>query len=404
MAAQVSHRAQSLAPSQTLKFSARSKELAAEGKSIVSLTAGEPDFFTPDVICEAAMEAIKAGHHGYTVNTGLPSLRERIAAKIKRDQGLDVGLDQIVVSNGAKQSIGFSMLATLNPGDEVIIPTPYWVSYPEMVRFAEGTPTFVRTTYASAYKMNAAQLEQAITPKTRGVILCSPSNPTGSCYTHEELLELAEVLRAHPDVMIYSDEIYEYLVYDGEAPSLFTMAPDLFERGVIINGFSKGFAMTGWRLGYMVAPAQIAKALAKIQSQETSAPSTISQYAGIAAYDMPLSDLEPMKQIFKSRRDKIVQRLQAIPGVKCQTPPGAFYVFPDISERLGQTTDYGVSLETSTDFCMEALEHAGLGMVPGDAFGEPNGIRLSFAASDDQLEAALSRLDTFVGGLTGTSS
>lgn len=403
MAIQVSNRAQSLAPSQTLKFSARAKELAAEGKSIVALTAGEPDFSTPNVICEAAMQAIKAGHHGYTVNTGLPALRERIAAKIKRDQGLEVGLDQIVVSNGAKQSIGFSMLATINPGDEVIIPTPYWVSYPEMVRFAEGTPIFVRTSYESEYKMNAAQLDQAITSKTRGVILCSPSNPTGSCYTHEELLELAEVLRAHPNVMIYSDEIYEYLVYDGEAPSLFTVAPDLFERGVIINGFSKGFAMTGWRLGYMVAPAEIAKGLAKIQSQETSAPSTISQYAGIAAYDMPLSDLEPMKQTFRSRRERVVKRLQAMQGIKCQTPPGAFYVFPDISELLGRVTDYGASINTSTDFCMEALEQAGLGMVPGDAFGEPNGIRLSFAASDEQLEEALSRLDAFVGGLTSAS-
>ena len=338
------------------------------------------------------------------MNTGLPALRERIATKIKRDQGLDVGLDQIVVSNGAKQSIGFSMLATLNPGDEVIIPTPYWVSYPEMVRFAEGVPNFVRTSYESSYKMSAAQLEQALSPKTRGVILCSPSNPTGSCYTQEELLELAEVLRAHPDVMIYSDEIYEYLVYDGEAPSLFTVAPDLFDRGMIINGFSKGFAMTGWRLGYLVAPAEIAKGLAKIQSQETSAPSTISQYAGIAAYDMPLTDLEPMKQTFRSRREMVVNRLKAMPGIKCQTPPGAFYVFPDISELLGRVTDYGASIDTSTDFCMEALEHAGLGMVPGDAFGEPNGIRLSFAASDDQLEEALSRLDAFVGGLTPTTS
>jgi aspartate aminotransferase len=203
--------------------------------------------------------------------------------------------------------------------------------------------------------------------------------------------------------MIYSDEIYEYLVYDGEAPSLFTVAPDLFERGVIINGFSKGFAMTGWRLGYMVAPAEIAKGLAKIQSQETSAPSTISQYAGIAAYDMPLSDLEPMKQTFRSRRERVVKRLQAMPGIKCQTPPGAFYVFPDISELLGRVTDYGTSINTSTDFCMEALEQAGLGMVPGDAFGEPNGIRLSFAASDEQLEEALSRLDAFVGGLTSAS-
>lgn len=404
MAFQVSNRAHALAPSQTLKFSARAKELAAEGKSIVALTAGEPDFPTPKVICEAAIKAIHDGHHGYTVNTGLPALRERIAHKISRDQGLDIGIDQIVVSNGAKQSIGFSLLATLNAGDEVIIPTPYWVSYPEMVRFAEGTPVFVRTSYESAYKLNPKQLKEAITPKTRGLILCSPSNPTGSCYTRDELLELANILREYPNVMIYSDEIYEYLVYDGEAPSLFSVSPDLFERGIIINGFSKGFAMTGWRLGYMVAPVEIAKGLAKIQSQETSAPSTISQYAGIAAYDLPLSELDEMKKTFRTRRNKVVDRLQRMQGVQCQVPPGAFYVFPDISELLGTKTAYGAIIESSTDFCMEALEHAGLGMVPGDAFGEPNGIRLSFAASDEHLEEALQRLETFIEGLSPMSS
>jgi aspartate aminotransferase len=332
----ISKRAQQLSPSETLKITAKAKELARQGKSVISLSAGEPDFKTPSHICNAGIEAITEGFHGYTMNTGMPELREAICSKLKRDNNLDFSPDQIVCSNGAKQSLGFSILATIDEGDEVLIPAPFWVSYPEMVKLAGGKPVFLNTTFSNNYKLTADQLESAITEKTKAIILCSPSNPTGSCYNLEELRALAGVLAKHPDVLVISDEIYEYIVFEGDHVSILNAAPELKDRTLIINGFSKGFAMTGWRMGYLAAPKPIADAVAKIQSQETSAPSSISQKAALAAYTGSMKPILEMRAAFKERRDYLVGQLQAIDGIECFTPSGAFYVFPDVHRFLGK--------------------------------------------------------------------
>jgi aspartate aminotransferase len=393
----ISQRAQKLQPSATLKVTGRAKELKREGKSIVSLSAGEPDFKTPGYICEAAIKAINDGQHGYTMNPGTPELRESISAKLQRENKLNYDPSQIICSNGAKQSVGFAILATIDAGDEVIIPAPYWVSYPEMVRLAEGTPVTVRTSFENNFRLTPDQLEEAITPNTKLLILCSPSNPTGSCYSKADLEALAEVLRKYPDILVLSDEIYEYIVFEDEHVSIANAAPDLKDRVILINGFSKGFAMTGWRLGYLAAHPDIVKAVSKIQSQETSAPSTISQAAGLAAYSNDLSEVHAMRNEFKKRRDFMVESLNAIDGVDCFTPGGAFYVFPDISAHLGKSTPDGNKLETSTDLCLYLLDEFGLAVVPGDAFGEPNGLRMSYAASVQDLEEAM---DRFRNGLS----
>lgn len=388
----ISDRARQVAPSETLKISALAKQLAREGRSIVSLSAGEPDFKTPGHICDAAIEAINDGQHGYTMNTGTPELRDEIVKKLKRDNGLDYTPDQIVVSNGAKQSIGFTMLALINPGDEVIIPSPYWVSYPEMVKLAEGKPVVLRTAIENNYKLKPEDLEALITDRTKMLVLCTPSNPTGASYSSDELEEIAAVLRKYPDVIILSDEIYEYIVFEGKHSGIAGVAPDLKDRTVLINGFSKGFAMTGWRLGYLAATNEIASAVAKIQSQETSAPSTISQKAGEAAYKGNLESVHMMRDAFRQRRDFIVDSLKKIPGIKCFKPSGAFYVFPDCSAYLGKSTPTGETIKTSTDLCMYLLENQGVAAVPGDAFGEPSGFRISYAVSMEQLEDAVGRL------------
>ncbi|MEX0646380.1 MAG: pyridoxal phosphate-dependent aminotransferase [Balneolaceae bacterium] len=396
----ISKRAQDLSPSETLKISARAKQLAREGASVISLSAGEPDFKTPAHICNAAIEAITDGFHGYTMNTGMPELREAISEKLKRDNRIDFAPDQIVLSNGAKQSIGFTLLATINPGDEVLIPAPYWVSYPEMVKLAEGKPVVISTTFANNYKLTAKQVEDAITEKTKAIILCSPSNPTGACYSKEELKELADVLEKHENILIISDEIYEYMVFDQPHVSILNAAPGLIDRTVVINGFSKGFAMTGWRLGYMAGPKPVVDAMAKIQSQETSAPSSISQKAGLAACAGSMKPVEEMRLAFKDRRDFIVNELKSIEGVKCFTPSGAFYVFPDVQHFLGKLTPEGDQISTTTDLCLYLLEKHGVATVPGDAFGEPAGIRISYAASMTDLKEALIRLKN---GLTSLS-
>lgn len=387
----ISSRALELQPSATLKITGRAKELQREGKSIISLSAGEPDFPTPTFICDGAVEAIRNGEHGYTMNTGTPELRDAICTKLKRDNGLDYSPDQIVCSNGAKQSVGFSLLAMINPGDEVIIPAPYWVSYPAMTRLAQGIPVPVRTSFEDSYRLTPEQLEVAITDKTRVLILCSPSNPTGSCYSKKDLERLANVLRKHPNISIISDEIYEYIVFDDEHISLLNVAPDLKDRVALINGFSKGFAMTGWRLGYLAGPKELVKAVAKIQSQETSAPSSISQAAGLAAYSGTLDKVFEMRASFKERRNFMVEQLNGIEGVSCFSPGGAFYVFPDISSYLNSTTPLGKPVQSSTDLCLYLLDEAGLALVPGDAFGEPNGLRMSYAAAMDELVEAMNR-------------
>lgn len=388
----ISTRAENLSESQTLKISGRAKELAREGVSVISLSAGEPDFKTPAHICNAAIEAITDGFHGYTMNTGMPELREAVSEKLKRDNNLSYGPDQIVLSNGAKQSIGFSLLATINPGDEVLIPSPYWVSYPEMVKMAQGTPVPVRTSFADQFKMTAEQLRDHITPNTKALILCSPSNPTGTCYSLKELKEIAQVLKDHPDILIFSDEIYEYIVFSGEHVSILNAAPELQNRTVLINGFSKGFAMTGWRLGYTAGPKKIINALAKIQSQETSAPSSISQKAGLAAYTGTMAPVAKMRDAFRERRDYMVAALNEIDGIDCFTPSGAFYLFPDIRAYLGKSTPSGDLIKTSTDLCLYLLEDHGVAAVPGDAFGEPGGFRISYATSLEQLKEAVRRL------------
>lgn len=388
----VSQRANSLAASETLKITALAKEMKRAGKQVISLSAGEPDFKTPDYICEAAIQAIRDGHHGYTMNTGTPELREAIADKLKRDNALTYTPEQIIVSNGAKQSVGFTLLATVNKGDEVIIPAPYWVSYPEMVKLAEGTPVIVKTSFDHQYKLTPEQLEAAITDKTRALILCSPSNPTGSCYTADELKALAAVLLKHPEIYVISDEIYEYIVFDEEHVSIGQAEPAIMPQLLLINGFSKGFAMTGWRLGYLAGPTDVVKAVSKIQSQETSAPCTISQMAGEAAYRGSLDAVNAMRDSFKQRRDFVVDALNAIPGVACFRPGGAFYVFPEISAYLGTKTPDGQTITTSTDLVMYLLENFGIATVPGDAFGEPGGIRLSYAIAMDDLQKAVVQL------------
>jgi aspartate aminotransferase len=387
----ISNRAQRLQPSETLKITGKAKELKRQGKSVISLSAGEPDFKTPKHICDAAIKAINDGFHGYTMNTGTPELRDAIVAKLKRDNGLDYDPSQIICSNGAKQSVGFGLLAIVNKGDEVIIPAPFWVSYPEMVRLAEGESVLVRTSFENDFKLTPQQLEDSITEKTKAVILCSPSNPTGSCYTKQEMEDLAKVLRKHPDIYILSDEIYEYIVFDGDHVGILNVAPDLKERVLLINGFSKGFAMTGWRMGYLAASNEVVSAVSKIQSQETSAPSSISQKAAEAAYNGSLDEVKAMRDQFKKRRDFMVKSLNAVEGVSCFTPGGAFYVFPDISHYLGSSKPDGKTIETSTELCMYLLEEFGLALVPGDAFGEPNGLRMSYAASMNDLEDAMDR-------------
>lgn len=388
----ISERAQSVSPSQTLQISDKAKELQKQGQSVVSLSAGEPDFNTPEHVCKAAIEAIENGFHGYTMNTGTPELRQAICDKLKRDNDLSYEPSQIVCTNGGKQALGFSMLALLDDGDEVIIPAPYWVSYPQMAKLAGGEPVTVRTRFENNYKLTPAQLENAVTKRTKVFMICSPSNPTGARYTPDELQELAEVLKKYPDIVIMTDEIYEYITFGHEHTGILQAAPELQERTVLINGFSKGFAMTGWRLGYLAAPSRIASAVAKIQSQETSAPSCISQKAGEAAYTSGLDAVRTMRDEFKKRRDFIIDELQAIDGVECFKPDGAFYVFPDISAYWGKKTPSGDEISNSTDLCMYLIEEHGLATVPGDAFGEPSGIRISYAASLETLKQGIQRL------------
>ncbi len=396
----ISKRAQAVSPSETLKISAKAKELKREGKSVISLSAGEPDFKTPDHICDAAIEAIQNGFHGYTMNTGMPELRESISDKLHRDNNLRYDASQIVCTNGAKQALGFSMLAMLDEGDEVIIPAPYWVSYPEMAKVAGATAVTVRTSFENNFRITPQQLEEAITENTKAILLCSPSNPTGTCYTKEELKALGKILTKYPKINIISDEIYEYIVFDSDHVGILNVVPELKDRTVLINGFSKGFAMTGWRLGYLAAPQPFADAVAKIQSQETSAPSSISQKAGEAAYRGSLDAVNTMRSAFQKRRDYIIEELSAIEGLKCFKPSGAFYVFPDISHYLNKLTSGGTRVETSTDLCMYLIQEHGLAAVPGDAFGEPNGIRLSYAAAMDELQEAMQRLKTGLSQLS----
>ncbi len=381
---------ESMRPSATLAMTARAKQLKREGRPIIGLSAGEPDFDTPEPIAEAARQAISDGFTHYTENAGMLELREAICEKLLNENGLSYAPENILCSNGAKQSVAQTILALCGPGDEVIIPAPYWVSYPEMTRLAGATPLVIPTTAESDYRLQPEQLAEHLSEQTRLLILCSPSNPTGSVYSRDEMEELAHVLSDHPRVHVISDEIYERIIYDAEFHS-FGAVGDMKERTITVNGFSKCYAMTGWRLGYLAARTEIVRAAAKIQSQFTSAPSSISQKAGIAALRMDPEPIRDMVAQFRSRRDFVLSELVQIPDIHCPRPEGAFYVFPDASRYIGRSSA-DRAIRTSTDLCLHLLERHNVALVAGDAFGTPEGFRVSYAASMDNLEEAMRRI------------
>lgn len=386
----LSNRLMSLSESETLVMSQKSAELKAQGVDVINLSVGEPDFATPTHIKEAAKEAIDNNFSFYSPVTGFADLRNAICEKLKKENGLAYTADQIVCSNGAKQSICNVILAMVNEGDEVIIPAPYWVSYPEMVKLAQGTPVVVSAGIDQDFKITAAQLDQAITTKTKAVILCSPSNPTGSVYSQSELQALAQVLTKHPQVFVISDEIYEHINYIGRHESI-AQFEELKDRMIIVNGVSKCYAMTGWRIGWMAAPKDIAKACAKLQGQYTSGPCSISQKAALAAYEGSQDDVETMRQAFERRKKLTFDLLLAIDGLEVNNPEGAFYLFPKCSSFFGKTYE-GRTIKDSSDLAIYLLEEGHVACVAGDAFGAPDNIRLSYATSDENLVEAVGRI------------
>ncbi len=387
---QISKRVQALAPSQTLAMSQKSQELKAQGVDVINLSVGEPDFFTPDFIKEAAKKAIDDNFSFYTPVPGYLSLRKAISEKLKRENGLDFAPEQIVVSNGAKQSLCNVILTVVNPGDEVVIPTPAWVSYVEMVNLAEGKSVLVPATIEQNFKITPAQLREALTERTKIVLFCSPSNPTGSVYSREELQALVEVLADYPDVLVLSDEIYEHINFTGSFTSLASF-PEIADRTCIVNGVSKAYAMTGWRIGYLAAPLWLAKATNKLQSQYTSGASSIAQKAAEAAYTGPQDCVEQMRKAFERRRDLVVGLAKAIPGLGVNTPEGAFYLFPEVSSYFGKRCGDRV-IENDADLAMYLLEEGHVATVAGSAFCCPGYIRLSYATSDDNIREAMHRI------------
>ncbi|BBM68411.1 pyridoxal phosphate-dependent aminotransferase [Rhodothermus marinus] len=391
-------RVMAVQPSATLAMTARAKQLRREGKPVISLSAGEPDFDTPAPIAEAAIQAIREGFTHYTENAGMLELREAICRKLAEENGLTYEPDQILCTNGAKQAVAMAIEVLCRPEDEVLIPAPYWVSYPEMVRLAGATPVILPTSVETGYRLTPEQLEAAITERTRLLILCSPSNPTGTVYAPEELEALADVLRRHEHVYVLSDEIYEYILFDARHVS-FASLPGMKERTITVNGFSKGFAMTGWRLGYLAAERPIVKAAAKVQSQFTSAPCSISQKAGLAALQMDKGPIREMVAAFRQRRDFMLERLQAIDGITCPKPEGAFYLFPQVSAFYGRRTPDGRTITDSESLCLYLLEQCHVALVPGQAFGDPNGVRISYAASMENLAEAMRRIEAGLAAL-----
>ncbi|MBU2527021.1 MAG: pyridoxal phosphate-dependent aminotransferase [Bacteroidetes bacterium] len=386
----LSERVNKLATSATLAMAAKTRELKAEGKDIIGLSLGEPDFNPPEFIKQAAIEAIGQNYHSYSPVDGYADLKQAISDKFKRDNHLDYTPNQIVVSTGAKQSLANIAMVMLNPGDEVLLPAPYWVSYSDIVKIAEGTPVEIRTGIESDFKVTPAQLEAAITPKTKLMIFSSPCNPTGSVYSQTELEGLAGVLRKHPQIFVVSDEIYEHINFVGGHFS-FACIPDMYDRTVTVNGVSKAFAMTGWRIGYIGGPEWIAKACNKIQGQITSGANSIAQRATIAALKAPVSSIQFMIDAFRERRNLILELLAEIPGIKTNEPGGAFYVFPDVSSFFGKTIK-GHTIKNADDFAMYLLEEAHVATVTGAAFGSDNCIRISYAASTDELKEAVRRI------------
>lgn len=390
MSIQLSDKINKLKASATLAMAAKARELRAEGKDIIGLSLGEPDFNTPDFIKDAAIKAVNDNYNSYTPVDGYVELKDAIITKFKRDNNLSYDHSQIVVSTGAKQSLYNVAQVYLNPGDEVILPCPYWVSYSDIVKLAEGVPVEVKTSIENDFKMTADQLEKAITPKTKMIWYSSPCNPSGSIYSKDELRALADVLQKHPDIIVVSDEIYEHINYVGDHASM-AQFDDMYERTVTVNGVAKAFAMTGWRIGYIGAPKAIARACNKMQGQVTSGANCIAQRAVITALEAPVSKIQYMVDEFKNRRKLILDLLAEIPGFECNEPEGAFYVFPDVSYYFGKTIN-GNIIKNASDFSMFLLEQANVATVTGDAFGNGNCIRISYAASTEQIKEAINRI------------
>lgn len=400
----IANRLKNIKPSATLAVTAKVNELKAAGRDIIGLGAGEPDFDTPDFIKDAAKAAMDAGQTKYTNVDGTPALKDAIIAKFKRDNNLTYARDQVIVSTGGKQVLYNAFMATLNAGDEVIIPAPYWVSYPDMVILAEGTPVFVECDVAANFKMSGAQLDAAITPKTKWVILNSPSNPSGAGYTVQEMKELTDVLLKHPHVWVMTDDMYEHLVYDNfKFCTPAQVEPKLYDRTLTVNGVSKAYSMTGWRIGYAGGPKELVKAMGAVQGHSTSNPSSISQAAAVAALNGDQSFLTEWVESFKARRDLVVGMLNQADGISCPTPEGAFYVYPSCAACIGKTTPDGKVIENDTDFVTYLLESEGVATVQGAAFGLSPHFRISYATSEKLLEDACQRIQRACGALKGSS-
>lgn len=395
--AQLSDRLNRLAPSATLAMSQKSSEMKAQGIDVINMSVGEPDFNTPEHIKDAAKKAIDENFSRYSPVPGYMDLREAISSKLKRENGLDYGVNEILVSNGAKQSVCNTIMALVNDGDEVIIPAPYWVSYPQMAKLAGGEPVIVEAGFEQDFKMTPEQLEAAITPKTKLLILCSPSNPTGSVYNEEELRGLADVIKRHEDLYVLADEIYEHINYIGKHHSI-AQIEGMKERTIVVNGVSKAYAMTGWRIGYIAAPEWIVKGCNKLQGQYTSGPCSVSQKAAVEAYMASQDCVEEMRKAFERRRDLIVSLAKDIPGLEVNGPQGAFYLFPKCSSFFGKTDGTHV-INNSTDFALYLLEVGHVATVAGDAFGDPECFRMSYATSDDNIREAMSRIKSAVARL-----
>jgi aspartate aminotransferase len=387
-------------PSATMAVSAKARLLQREGRNVIGLGAGEPDFDTPENIKEAAIRAIREGKTKYTDVDGIPELKEAICAKFARENGLNYKPSQVNVSPGGKPVIFNAFMATLSPGDEVIVPAPYWVSYPDMALLAGGEPVFVGTTAANGFKVQPADLEAAITPRTRWLLLNSPSNPSGAAYTRAELKALGEVLLRHPQVWILTDDMYEHLVFDDfEFTTIAQVVPDLYDRTLTMNGVSKAYAMTGWRIGYAAGPEPLIKLMAKVMSQSTSNPTSISQYAAVEALNGPQDFIKPNARLFQQRRDLVVSMLNQASGMYCPTPEGAFYVYPSVEKLMGRTAPTGKVMNTDEDFASELLEAEGVAVVHGAAFGLSPFFRISYATSNEILEDACARIQRFCGAV-----
>lgn len=387
-------------PSATIAISTKAMELKAAGRDIIGLSAGEPDFDTPDNIKEAAIKAIREGRTKYTPVDGVPELKQAICAKFERDNGLKYKPSQVSVGTGGKQVLFNALLATLNPGDEVIVPAPYWVSYPDIVLLGGGKPVFVETTLDNGFKLQAAALEAAITPKTKWLVFNSPSNPSGAAYSHAELKALTDVLMRHPQVWVLTDDMYEHLVYDDfKFVTPAQVEPQLLERTLTMNGVSKAYAMTGWRIGFAAGPEMLINAMRKLQSQSTSNPSSISQWAAVEALNGPQDFIASNNEKFKERRDLVVSMLNQANGLSCPTPEGAFYVYPSCEELIGKTTPSGQQIKNDEDFVTALLADEGVATVHGAAFGLEPFFRVSYATSNEALEDACERIQRFCNSL-----